>query len=232
MKQAAQQIVFFGGSFDPPHCGHIAIAQAAQRAISSHPEREPATVLFAPVGRQPLKPAGHSTTYDDRVAMTRLAIAGYRNFAVSLADAPNPDKSRPNYTVETLISLRSQFAPNAVWHLLLGADSFRTLHHWHRAGELPFLASLIVASRPGEDVSEVASRLPESLSMEFDGPYHYTIRNPQNYTSSLLILPDLHYDVSATQLREQINDPSADTRRFLSQAVLGYIRAHRLYEAL
>ena len=90
-----QRIAFFGGSFDPPHLGHLAVAHAALAALPLD------TVLFAPVGAQPLKPAGSTASFDDRVEMTRLAIEGERAFRISLADAPRPN-GKPNYTLETL----------------------------------------------------------------------------------------------------------------------------------
>jgi nicotinate-nucleotide adenylyltransferase len=223
-----QDIIFFGGSFDPPHCGHLAIAQAAQQALTAtnqHPHLP--LVLFAPVGRQPLKPAGSSASFEDRVAMTRLAIAHHPNFALTLADAPNPAHTKPNYTIDTLLHLRTQYPPETHWHLLLGADSFRTLHHWHRAAEIPFAASLIVASRPGEDLSDLASLLPPTLTLNTLSPHHHQLHNPAGQQSSLLILPDLHHDISATHLRDQINNPNP--RQLLPQAVLAYIHQHHLY---
>src|ERR1700733_8002781 len=73
-----RRIGFFGGSFDPPHRGHIAVAHAAQAAL------ELDTVLFAPVGAQPLKPQGSTASFDDRVQMTQLAIASEPGFEISL----------------------------------------------------------------------------------------------------------------------------------------------------
>jgi len=81
---AGRRVAFFGGSFDPPHFGHLAVARAARAAL------ELDAVLFAPVGVQPLKPSGSTASFEDRVAMTRLAIAGEERFEVSLADAPRP----------------------------------------------------------------------------------------------------------------------------------------------
>ena len=77
------RIAFFGGSFDPPHRGHLTIACAASTAL--HLDQ----ILFAPVGAQPLKPLGATASFDDRVAMTRLAIANEPGFVVTLADAPS-----------------------------------------------------------------------------------------------------------------------------------------------
>src|SRR4051794_33636357 len=66
----AQRVAFFGGSFDPPHLGHLAVARAARAALQLD------RVLFAPVGAQPLKPQGSTAPFPDRVAMTELAIGG------------------------------------------------------------------------------------------------------------------------------------------------------------
>src|SRR5271157_1284328 len=96
--RGARRVAFFGGSFDPPHLGHLAVSRAARAALSLD------TVLFAPVGTQPLKPHGSTAGFEDRVAMTKLAIAGEPGFAVSLADEPAPSGA-PNYTLETLLRL-------------------------------------------------------------------------------------------------------------------------------
>ena len=98
-----KRVAFFGGSFDPPHLGHLAVARAARAALRLD------TVLFAPVGVQPLKPEGFSASFDDRVAMTRLAIEGETGFAISLADAPKAN-GEPNFTLETLERLRAELA--------------------------------------------------------------------------------------------------------------------------
>src|SRR6476661_7108078 len=142
-----RRIAFFGGSFDPPHLGHIGIARAAQTALQLD------TVLFAPVGSQPLKPFGSTATFEDRIAMTELAIRGLPNFAISFADAPDPS-GEPNYTIDTLHRLQAQF-PSAQIFTLMGADSFLSLSRWYRGNEIPFVAPLIVASRPGQRLEDM-----------------------------------------------------------------------------
>jgi len=77
----------FGGSFDPPHLGHLAVARAARTALRLD------TVLFAPVGAA-AQAQGSTASYEDRLAMTRLAIANEPGFKISLADAPAP-QARP-----------------------------------------------------------------------------------------------------------------------------------------
>lgn len=243
-SRGGRRVAFFGGSFDPPHQGHLAVARAARAALGLD------RVLFAPVGAQPLKPQGSTAGFDDRVAMTREAIAGEPGFAVSLADAPRPGAA-PNYTIETLLNLRAELPPDGALFCLMGADSFLGLRRWRRAAEIPFAAPLIVASRPGEPLDDLLAALPAGLTMEPappsvhtgrapDGCAHdlclYLLRNPAGDTAPLYLLPGLHIDISASQIREQVRDQiqrspdaSAPEPRLVPIAVLDYIRAHGLY---
>jgi len=153
---SGRRVAFFGGSFDPPHLGHLAVARAARAALGLD------AVLFAPVGAQPLKPAGTAAGFDERMAMTRLAIASEPEFFLSLADAPRPSGA-PNYTIETLLNLRAELPPGSALFCLMGADSFSALRLWHRAAEIPFAAPLIVASRPGWRLDDLPSLCPREL---------------------------------------------------------------------
>ncbi len=153
---SGKRVAFFGGSFDPPHLGHLAVARAARTALALD------SVIFAPVGAQPLKPNGSIAKFEDRVAMTRLAIGSEPGFAVSLADAPKP-AGKPNFTVGTLQVLRADLPSDGVLFCLMGADSFFGLRKWHRSAEIPFIAPLIVASRPGQKPEQWIAGLRESL---------------------------------------------------------------------
>ena len=217
------RIAFFGGSFDPPHLGHLAVAHAAQQALALD------RILFAPVGLQPLKPRGSSASFEDRAAMVQLAIAGEPKFALSLLDAPKPGQTAPNYTFDTLQQLHQSHPQNTQLFLLLGADSLRTFHHWHRAAEIPFLAKLIVASRPKESLTPLQSLMPPTLSIEpIPGqPNTYQIANPADAKSQLTLLPNLHYEISATALRKAMQSNSATQQ--IPPSVLEHIHLHRLY---
>ena len=233
VQSGGKRIAFFGGSFDPPHLGHIAVARAARQTLRID------QVLFAPVGLQPLKPTGPSASFEDRVAMTRLAIANDPGFELSLIDAPNSSSLKPNYTFDTLGLLRQSLPPDAQLFLLLGADSFFTLRHWHRAEEIPFLANLVVASRPSTTPKEEKDQLTEPSRYFAAGisvhplpgqPDQYRLVNLAGEESQLTILPGLNYDISATQLRSQIQGHSGNQPRLLDPAVLQYIQQHRLYQ--
>jgi nicotinate-nucleotide adenylyltransferase len=197
------------------------------------------------VGTQPLKPRGTEAGFEDRLAMTRLAIAAEPGFALSLADAPQPSGA-PNYTLETLLALRDLLPHENTLFCLMGADSFAGFGGWHRAAEIPFVAPLIVASRPGQLLRNLDSALPQGLTLEaVPEPdiveseialRRYILRNPDGRQAPFYLLPGLHIDISASDIREQIrlSGPSpaaAQTPRpdLLPPPVLDYIRAHRLY---
>ena len=153
------RVAFFGGSFDPPHLGHLAVARAARAALGLD------RVLFAPVGAQPLKPEGSTAPFPDRLAMTELAIAGEPGFEISLADAPQRRRPAELHPGNAAYRLRARLSPEGCLFCLMGADSFRSLRHWHGAAEIPFAASLIVASRPGEQIDDLTCCLPQGITL-------------------------------------------------------------------
>jgi nicotinate-nucleotide adenylyltransferase len=236
--QLGGRVAFFGGSFDPPHLGHLAVARAAQAALDLE------TVLFAPVGAQPLKPQGSTANFADRVAMTRLAIAGEPGFAISLLDAPKPF-GQPNYTIDALIELRAMQSGAGEVFCLVGADAFAQLRFWHRAAEIPFVAPLIVASRPSEFLSSLdnlAAVLPDGLSVEPASELNsaatpiplrrWTLRNSAGELTPLYLLPGLDVEISASEIRTlvlQHAESNSAERELLSPPVSEYIRAHGLY---
>ena len=233
-----RRVAFFGGSFDPPHLGHLAVARAARDALRLD------TVLFAPVGAQPLKPQGSTASFSDRVRMTELAVDAEPGFELSRVDAPDPD-GHPNYTLETLKRLRAELPRQAALFCLMGADSFLGLHQWHGAAEIPFAATLVVASRPGQSLADLASALPDGIIMA-DGDadrtkpatsielHSYCLRGARAERSSFYLLPGLDVQISASEIRRQIRGESPQAgasaeRALLPTAVARYIRDHGLY---
>ncbi len=197
------RVALFGGSFDPPHHGHIAIATAAADVFDLD------RVLFAPAGRQPLKPEAQPAPFADRLAMVELACGGDARFAASNLDAPRPDGS-PNYTVETLATLRETM-PDARLFNLCGADSFLNLRRWREPERLLELAEWIVVSRPGFPLADLSAL---DLTPHQERRVH--------------LLQTVHEDVAATDLRGRLEagDRCTDV---LAPAVSAYIVAHHLY---
>ncbi|MBT9332236.1 nicotinate (nicotinamide) nucleotide adenylyltransferase [Paracidobacterium acidisoli] len=230
-------IALFGGTFDPPHCGHLALARLALARLPLD------RVLLAPVGLQPLKRDNASAGFDDRAAMVRLAIAGDPQLELSLIDAPRLD-GQPNYTIDTLSALRRTLSPQDHLYCLMGADSFLTIAKWRRSAELLSACDFIVGARPGFDLSRIAAALPEAISVGVadsgeagpsgnrrDNSLVLSLSRGTGRRTHLYLLPDLAEDVSATEIRAAIGGDGDHPRQtVLAPAVLDYIHAHSLYQ--
>ncbi len=131
--------ILFGGSFDPVHAGHVAIAEGAFRALGAD------RLTFVPAGRSPHKSSGPRASGEDRLAMLRLVAAtvpGWDVTDVELRRAP------PSYTIDTVLELLSGPFTGDSLMLLLGQDSLAELHRWRRAAELARLCGFAVVVRP------------------------------------------------------------------------------------
>ncbi len=129
----------FGGTFDPPHVGHLALAEWARDALRLD------RVLFVPAGTPPHKHRADLSSPADRLAMTRAAIRGHAAFEVVPLEAR---RRGPSFTVDTLRALRARF-PGARLYLLMGEDSLREFDSWREPEAIARLATLAVALRPG-----------------------------------------------------------------------------------
>jgi nicotinate-nucleotide adenylyltransferase len=135
-------LILLGGTFDPPHAGHLVLAECARHQFSGKvvfmPAGDPWRKTGAEPGSRRVSPAEH------RLAMTRLAVAGNDAFSV---DDRETRREGPTYTVETLEELRAEGHGEIV--LVLGADALDDLPNWHAPDRIRALATLAVAPRPG-----------------------------------------------------------------------------------
>lgn len=139
VEAAPGAIGLLGGTFDPPHVGHLLLAQTALVELGL--ER----VLFLPAG-QPVHKEGHQISEAaHRIIMARLAVADNAAFVVDTTDVDRPE---PHTTVTLLPLLAEKFAGRPFW-LLLGGDSLRDLPSWSRPAALAAQARLAVLPRPG-----------------------------------------------------------------------------------
>jgi nicotinate-nucleotide adenylyltransferase len=205
-------LAFFGGTFDPIHRGHLRVAAAAADAFALD------QVLFAPVGRQPLKTTAAVSPFHDRLAMAMLAVAAAADprFAVSAIDAPRPD-GLPNYTADTLTQLDLS-NPHAQLFAITGADSFLTLRSWRSSTRLLELAEWIVVSRPEFPLTPGFLDLPQFAPLALTPAQRARIH----------LLPTVHEEVSATGLRRRLaaGDPCPG---LIAPSVAAYIQSHALY---
>jgi nicotinate-nucleotide adenylyltransferase len=137
--QGARRIGLFGGSFDPVHNAHLALAQSALGALALDELR------WVPASA-PWQKAGMVATSAQRAEMVRLAIAGEARFRIEPCEI---ERGGASYTIDTVLELQSR-EPETHWLLLLGQDQLARLHTWHRWRELVGLVDLAVANRDGE----------------------------------------------------------------------------------
>jgi nicotinate-nucleotide adenylyltransferase len=143
----------FGGTFDPVHVGHLAIANAALDELGL--ER----VYFVPARRSPLKHDGPIASTDDRLAMLTAAIAGEPRFRVSPVEL---DRTGPSFTVDTLEALRGE----GELFLILGSDAYADFERWREPARIRELARIVLAARPGAPNAPAGVRMLDSPLMD------------------------------------------------------------------
>ena len=139
----------FGGTFDPPHVGHVSIARELQESGALD------EILWIPVRFPPHKPANPLTSAERRMEMVRAATDGLALQSVSDIEFL---REGPSYTVDTLRALRSE-RPEAAPVLIMGADQFVELAGWHEAEEVVRLADVCVLPRGGVELTSALPRL-------------------------------------------------------------------------
>jgi len=189
-----------GGTFDPIHLGHLAVAEEAREVLAL--ER----ILFVPAGQPPHKPAEEVTAIHHRLAMVELAIADNPAFELSRIEV---DRAGPSYTVDTLETLAAEGDRLTV---ILSAETFAELPTWHEPGRLFEAARVAVAPRwgyPAPDPGWLAATFPgrEDRVSYLEGP---------------------RLGVSSTALRARVA-AGRSIRYLVPQPVAAYIAAHNLY---
>ena len=137
-----QTIGILGGTFDPIHNGHLAIAAAAIRQLGLD------LLLLIPNARSPLKSSGPVASFAQRVDMLQLAVTAHPEYVVSQIEGARGNTS---YTIDTLRQLAALF-PNAEFHLIVGADALADFHLWRDHGEIRRLARIAYVRRPGSKI--------------------------------------------------------------------------------
>jgi nicotinate-nucleotide adenylyltransferase len=143
----------FGGTFDPVHVGHLAIANAALDDLRLD------RVYFVPARRSPLKEDGPIASAEDRLAMLTAAIAGEPRFRVSRIEL---DREGPSFAVDTLEALRAE----GELFLILGSDAFADFERWREPARIRSLATVVLAARPGVPNAPAGVRMLDSPLMD------------------------------------------------------------------
>jgi nicotinate-nucleotide adenylyltransferase len=224
-------IGLFGGTFDPVHRGHVAVARAAMERGKLH------RVYFVPANSPPHKQKQPHTAFVHRFAMLTLATANEKAFLPSLLEAPEEGESRkkdkPNFTIDTVRRLKQSFKGSDRLFLLIGMDAFADIAKWHQAEALFRECEFIVAGRPGYSLADVANALPEKLRPrpEVTKPFHKQVATGDLVLPgvSLHLVEDLHQPASATAIRQAASS-GMPLGRFVEPAVAEYIKKMGLYK--
>lgn len=198
-----QTIVLFGGTFDPPHLGHLALLTLTRELI------EPEKIILS-VSRNPLK--GEATATDmQRFEMTEL-LAEELNATGSCFEVSDWELRQPNpsYTLDTLQHWQAQF-PKSRWLLAIGEDNYRIFHRWKSPEKIVQIAELLVFSRREQSAKTPA--LP-------------------NVPNAKVHFIRLDLPISSTQLRQELADAARrpGALRKTPSVIARYIETHQLYQ--
>lgn len=212
--------VYYGGTFDPVHLGHLAIARAARDALA-------VPVHLLPAADPPHRSAPGATA-EQRCDMLQLAFADEPDLLLDRRElvraARRPDV--PSYTVDTLEELRAALGPQTPLAWLIGADSLLSLARWHRWQTLFGLAHFIVAERPGSVVPE---RVQGALGQALQGRWTDQPQALQERAAGrVLRLRQPLRSESASDVRARIAG-GGSWQSLVPPAVADYITDHRLY---
>lgn len=207
-----RRIGLLGGTFDPIHVGHLALAHAARTALQLD------EVRFVPTG-QSWQKGGSGAPAAARLDMVRLAIEGTPGFVVDDRETRRPG---PSYTVDTLVELRAEVGPEPALVLVLGSDQLRNLATWHRYDELLRHAHIAATRRGSHRLTGFDAPLEALLAA------HGRDALPDAPSGAIVFFRMPPVAVSASALRAQLARGERPLE-LLPAGILAYIERHRLY---
>ncbi len=201
-EKRPRRIGVLGGTFDPIHIAHLAIAEEARTQLGLD------KVVFVPAGLPPHKMDVHVSPAEHRLAMVELAIAGNPHFEVSRVDI---DRFGPCYTVDTIALLRKEWGPDVEIYFIMGSDSLADILTWHKPDRLIRLCRIVAVGRPGYrvDMDELERCLPGA-------------------SQRILFINSPQLDVSSSEIQRRVR-AGESIKYQVPEAVERYIYEHGLY---
>ena len=202
---SGRRIGILGGTFDPPHLGHLLIAETARVALGLE------SVLFIPAGEPWLKSGQRITPASHRLRMVQLAVADNPDFCVCDCEVR---RSGASYTVDTLRELRGAYPDSADFYFIVGSDVLDQFHLWKEPEGILDLCRLAVIERPGGPdggVAALAERFPDAVA-----------------SGAVVTVAGPRVDFSASELRRVLAEGQS-VRYQVPDAVAEYIKRHDLY---
>lgn len=218
------KLALFGGTFDPVHRGHLAVARAAAEKFGL------GLIYFVPATLPPHKGNRVLCNFSHRFAMLALATAEDDRFVPSLLEA---DTTHPNYSIQTVRRLKSNLRKSDNLYFLIGIDAFMEISTWKQPVQLLGECDFIVASRPGFSMADIGAALPESLRpapavLQALGKQQAggTIALP---STNIHLLSDVSERVSSTRIRAAARQSVKQLSHYVPETVAAYIKKEHLY---
>lgn len=212
-------VALLGGSFDPVHRGHVALASLFGQLLA------PDELRIIPAGN-PWQKDGLKTSAKDRVAMLELAFAEAGVPAV--IDTQEIERGTPTYTIDTLRNVRAELGPDASIVFLMGADQLQQLNSWRDWRQLFDYAHIGVGARPGFDLADAA--LPAAVAEELRQRRSGIAQLRSTPSGKVFLADALAVDISATRIRTALQR-GEQANSLISPVVLDYIQQHNLYKS-
>jgi nicotinate-nucleotide adenylyltransferase len=203
----------FGGTFDPPHVGHLLAASDAIEHLALD------RLVFVPAAVQPLKASRSTAPGPDRLSMVRLMVSGDPRLD---ADSVELDREGLSYTVDTLKEFARRY-PLAERYFLVGADVLSSFAQWRDPQTVLELASLAVLTRRADLGRDTVDR---SIAADVSGVSRSALDTELARRATLV--PTRRVDVSSTEIRDRVRS-GRSIHGFVTDAVAEYIRSHGLY---
>jgi nicotinate-nucleotide adenylyltransferase len=217
-----KKIGLLGGTFDPVHNGHLAVANHVLRVLSLD------SIWFIPASLPPHKD-GHGdgreiSSFKHRIAMLERAVSQYSAFVVSDIESK---RSTPSYSIDTINILLQQTEQPADLYFIIGADAFFEIDTWKRYKELPRLVSFVIISRPGFPPDTIERVIRNAFPGFKCDPFSKAWNSP-HCKGSFILLPMEPVPISSTEIRKKVSR-GEKISGLVPTAVEEYIRKQKLY---
>ncbi|WP_413582985.1 nicotinate (nicotinamide) nucleotide adenylyltransferase [Bdellovibrio sp. HCB288] len=214
------KIGIFGGSFNPPHMGHINAIQTVAKKMGLN------KIHVVPAAQNPLKTPVEGPTAEQRLELTKLAFAQYGE--TYFVDDQELKRGGMSYTIDTIMNLRKTYEASDLY-LIVGADKFEELSQWKDYSKILAETNLVVTTRPGYDMPESMDEMPgylKPLVADFDFNF---IELTTGRNIQFITLRDI--EISSSEVRKWLRT-GKPVEKYLPLSVETYIKEHKLYRNL
>jgi nicotinate-nucleotide adenylyltransferase len=213
-----KKIGILGGTFDPVHNGHIAVASAVKKELALD------SILFIPAAKPPHKPGQVFSAFNDRVAMLNCSVEGQHGFFVSEIESERPE---PSFTIDTLGILQNRLAHGVAFYFIIGFDAFTEIATWKEYDKLLNYTNLVVIDRPAI-AEKYLDEIMENFFPGFLCDVEQSFWQKKGVHGKIYHVKMKPVSVSSTQVRGLVHN-GASIEDLVPQCVQHYILTHKPY---